>query len=417
LPDNGGGGMTTLHRDLPKPIFLEATLRKITECLAKELACPTQIAPGWSDYEWTVARAVAAIHGISPLLSRTLRWQGPAAWKQFLEEQRSHTQKRHARIDELLRLIDRMAREAGVAAVALKGVELHALGVYQAGDRPMADIDLLVRPQDAQITAKMLESMGYYQSRINWKERAFSPLDHQIPGELGEQCTNDISVELHERICEKLPWHITDITARIYPANAQPGLNGYPSKASLMTHLLLHSTGSMAFKTLRMLQLNDLAQLSSDMTEQDWDEVLQLRRLPVGLWWAFPPLLLAARYFPSRIPMRVLAALAENCSYRLKKVSERRTLYGVSLSYLWVDAFPGVEWAQTFREILGYAASRVWPDGKHVALRAHVAKSQPWSPQSQWPQLSQSRRILRWLTSRPMRPLTAHAVRAALAQV
>ena len=35
------------------------------------------------------------------------------------------------------------AQDAGVAIVPLKGAALHANGLYLAGDRPMADIDLL----------------------------------------------------------------------------------------------------------------------------------------------------------------------------------------------------------------------------------------------------------------------------------
>ena len=111
--------MATLNPETPTPKRLEATLRKITEGLAKELACPTPHAPDWSEFEWTVARAVAAMHGVSPVLLRTLRWQGPAGWMQFLTEQRDHTSKRHARIETVLELIDQRMRQAGVAATAL----------------------------------------------------------------------------------------------------------------------------------------------------------------------------------------------------------------------------------------------------------------------------------------------------------
>src|SRR5258708_38778288 len=198
--------MAIPDREIPEPVALDRTLRKITEVLALELACPTQAVPDWSDFEWIMARAVAAMHGVSPLLSRALRWQGPAVWTGFLEEQRAHTATRHLRIEDLLLRLDQRAREAGVAAVALKGVALHAFGVYQAGDRPMADVDLLVRPADAPRTAKMLESLGYAESFTTWKERAFTCGDEQEPAILGEHSTTGIKIELHERIGERLPW-------------------------------------------------------------------------------------------------------------------------------------------------------------------------------------------------------------------
>jgi hypothetical protein len=408
--------METFDRAIPKPPALEAILRRITEGLADELACPSDIAPDWSGFEWIVARAVAAMHGVSPLLSRTLRWRGPAGWVKFLEEQRAHTAGRHRRIEELLFLIDQRTNTAGVAAVALKGAALHAFGLYQAGDRPMSDIDLLVRPADAQATSRMLVSLGYYESCESWKERVFTPVDDHASGELGENSRNSVKIELHERICERLPLRIMDVSELVFPPRPQPGLNAYPSKASLMAHLLLHAAGSMAFQSLRLLHLHDIAGLSSRMTVEDWDAVLGSSERVGRLWWAFPPLQLTSRYFPSKVPVRVLEALAHDCPYLLEWTSRRRTLYDVSFSHLWVDAFPGIEWSQSIREMLAYAASRVLPNPKHLALRKHVAKTEAWVSQSQWPHLSQGRRILRWMTSRPARPLTMHAVRAALAQ-
>ena len=141
--------MTQHPHASPPPAVVQAALFKITETLAGELARPTDSTPDWSDFEWSIAKAVAAMHGVSPLLSTSLRWRGPAGWVNFLEEQRVHTANRHARIGELLRRLDQSTQEEGIAAMALKGAALHALGLYTAGERPMADLDLLVRPRDA----------------------------------------------------------------------------------------------------------------------------------------------------------------------------------------------------------------------------------------------------------------------------
>jgi Uncharacterised nucleotidyltransferase len=408
--------MTVLDREIPEPAALESILYKITEGLAKELVSPTQAAPDWSELEWIVARAVAAMHGVSPLLSRTLRWQGPTGWTGFLEEQRAHTATRHLRIDDLLARLDQRAREAGVAAVALKGVALHAIGVYQAGDRPMADVDLLVRPADVPRTARMLESLGYAESYRTWKECVFTRVDEQEPAALGEHSNNGIKIELHERICEKLPLRITDVSEHVFPPQPQSGLNAYPSKASLMIHLLLHAAGAMAFQSLRLLQLHDLARLSSHLTQEDWEAVLEAGERGERPWWAFPPLNLTSRYFPSTIPTAVLSALADDCPYLLKRFARHRTLCDVSYSRLWVDAFPGMAWSQSLREVLVYVATRVRPSANHIALREHTAKAEAWANRGQWSRLSQGRRILQWITSRPTRPVTMHAVRAALAQ-
>ncbi len=404
----------TQGRAVP-PMILHSMLRRITERLASELADPALVAPEWSDLEWVVARAVAAMHGVSPLLSRRLRWRGAAGWTEFLEQQRAHTSKRHARIDGLLQRVDHGAREAGVAAVALKGAALHAMGLYAAGDRPMADIDLLVRPKDVRAAGRLLETLGFRQTGESWKERLFTPVGGHRHGELGEHADNNVKIELHERICERLPWHITDVSELIFPLQPQPGLHGYPSKASMMLHLVLHAAGSMTIRGLRLLHLHDLAQLSSHMTEHNWDEMLAVRSRGRPLWWAFPPLILTSGYYPSLIPQHVLAVLAEDCPYLLKSAFRHRRVHEVSCSYLWVEAFPGIGWSRSIREMFEYAASRVRPDPGRVALREQVANTQACADRGQWGRLSQGRRILRWMSSPQPRPLTMHSVHAALA--
>ena len=280
----------------------------------------------------------------------------------------------------------------------------------------MADIDLLVRPRDAQRAARLLESLGYYEFLRSWKEQVFSPLEERSPGALGEHSNNAIKIALHERIGERLPWFVTDATDRIFPSHPQAGLNAYPTTASSMLHLLLHAAGSMTIRALRLLQLNDLALLSSRMTSTDWDLLLASGGPATGLWWAFPPLNMVARYYPSTVPARVLASVAEDCPYVLKRTMANRTLYDVSFSYPWVEAFPGIEWAQSIREVMGYAAARIRPNSKHVELRRKVAVNEAWATGNQWSELSQTRRILRWVSSRPTRTMTMHAVNAALAQ-
>jgi len=402
--------------EVPPPATLNLTLCEVTERLARELANPTQNAPDWSEYEWTMARAVAAMHGISPLLSRSLRWQGPSGWTRFLDEQRIHTAARHARVQTVLASIGHEAREAGIAVTPLKGAALHQLGLYAAGDRPMADIDLLVRPVDVQRMSALLVSSGFRQSGETWKERVFTVIEELTPAEFGEHANNSVKIELHERICEKLPWRMTDVSEFIYPLQPRPGLNAYPSNGALMRHLLLHAAGSMAFQGLRILQLHDIALLAARMSESDWNEIVTVSSRGVRLWWAFPPLQLMSRYYESRVPARVLAALRDDCSYFLRALTTRKSLIEVSYSYLWVKAFPGIEWSQSILEMLGYAASRVRPKAKHVAHRQRIAKTEAWAKQGPWSSMSQGRRILRWLVSRQTRPTTMHAISAAFTE-
>jgi hypothetical protein len=134
--------------DLPPLAKIAAALRKTTDVLARELAVPTNEPPLWTNFEWDIARAVAAMHGVSSLLVSGLHWEGPEAWQRFLREQRDHCLGRRAQISRLLEAIDSQARREGVALVALKGAALYAGKIYVAGERPMGDIDLLIRDDD-----------------------------------------------------------------------------------------------------------------------------------------------------------------------------------------------------------------------------------------------------------------------------
>jgi hypothetical protein len=400
--------------DIHEP--LQGTLRKITERLAGELAQPTLVAPDWSPIEWRLARAVAVMHCVSPLLSGSLRWEGPAQWRDFLAGQKAHVTARHRRIQELLHQIDARCREEGIAIVGLKGAALHSMGLYCAGERPMADVDLLVQPGDTTRTGQVLQSLGFRESFVNWRHGVFVPKVCTLHKDLGEHADNYLKVELHARIAEKLPLRITDVTDSVYPRTPHPGLNAYPSTAALMIHLLIHAAGSMTSRNLRLLHLHDIALVSSRMAGSDWDELLSQGRNMNRRWWALPPLQLTARYYPDVVPQDVLAALSHHCPWTLRHVVRHGRVSDVSLSYPWVEAFPGIAWSRSCAEIVEYIGGRIWPDKEWLRLRDMLVETEPAASETQWGRLSQRQRMLRWLTSRPLRVGTLHSVRMALAQ-
>jgi hypothetical protein len=356
------------------------------------------------------------MHGVSPLLCRALRWQGPAGWVRFLSEQSEHTANRHRRIQALLELIDDRARDNGISLVALKGAALHVIGLYEVGERPMADVDLLARPEDEQRTARMLEALGFHETYATWKHRVFDPVLYRAPAGFGEHSDNAIKIELHMRIREILPLRPAEVSRLVFPQQPRSGLNYYPSQAALLNHLLLHAAGAMVLRTVRLLHLHDISRLSARMTAADWEEFLMnAATQEAAAWWMFPPLALTARYYSS-IPQRVLAVTASACPWLLKEVCRRQTLSDVSQSRLWLSAFPGIEWAQSIGEMLAYASQRVVPSGETLAVRKVIARTQPGLADNTWANLSQGRRILRWMTQRPARPDTLFAVHSALAQ-
>jgi len=52
---------------------------------------------------------------------------------------------------------------------------------------------------------------------------------------------------LHTSLKERLPRAEVDVSRLIDSSKLLPGINGYPSRAALMTHLVLHAAGAMVF--------------------------------------------------------------------------------------------------------------------------------------------------------------------------
>lgn len=395
---------------------IQAALRETTEVLAAELAAPTDTTPDWTDFEWCIARAVAAIHGISPLLSRALRWRGPESWQCFLNEQREHTFQRHRRIAELIADIDTRATREGLAAVALKGVALHQIGLYQPGERPMSDIDLLVKSTDMQATARLLGSCGFHASYSTWKHWVFEPDAATDPVGFGEHAGNAIKIEVHTKVAERMPIVDRDVSALIFPSHPQAGLNPYPSIAALMTHLLLHAAGTLCFNGVRLLHLHDIALLSRRMTDRDWEEVFTAGGKR-ACWWLSPPLTLTSRYYPTAIPTHVVARAQSECSSLLRRIVQRQRLSDVSLSNLRIRAFPGLEWSHSLHEMYRCVLSRLRPDAETLGWRKVVTRTNPGLASFSWSGLPQWQRMILWVVRRPPRLETLSSVSAALANL
>jgi len=399
---------------LPPLGIIKSGLEHTTETLAAELARPSGETPGWTELEWQLATAVATAHGVAPLLSVYPRWQNPA-WSRFIDSQYEHVAQRHQRITSLLERIDADARAAGIALVALKGSALHALGIYSPGERPMADIDLLVSDADAERTGRLLEHLGYVQSFASWKHRVFKPVSGKPVFGLGEHRDTPVNIELHTRIQERLPIATVDITDRIYPSHPVPGINAYPSLGALMCHLLLHAAGNVCSRTLRLIHLNDISLLASRMVRSDW-HVLWNHDTGESPWWALPPLRLVWRYYDKAVPPALLYELELDCHALLRSVSRHQTLTQVSCSELWIHTWQGVEWTRSARELGHYVLQRLRPSKEAREEREDMIRTQLWLQGSPWVKSRQWLRIFAMLTRSVPRMDTLYVVRAALAQ-
>jgi hypothetical protein len=394
---------------LPPLKRIEAGLRRTTEAIAAELAHPGSATPAWDDLEWRLAMAAAVAHGVSPLLWKRSNWLDPY-WRRFLEDQHEHVAIRHSRITALLEQIDAAARGAGLAMTPLKGAALHVLGVYAAGDRPMADIDLLVREDDVDAATRLMQAIGHEPLFDSWRHRVFKPAAGTPPLVLGEHRDTPINIELHTRIRERLPISVIDITERILPRKPEPGLNPYPSRGALLAHLLLHAAGNICGRSLRLMHLHDIALLARSMRPEEWVFLWNAG----ACWWALPPLRMVARYYENTVPDAGLAGLARDCPPWLRMISRHQTLTKVSCSELWLHAFPGLEWSRSVGDAARHVTNRIKPSAEKKRERADMARTQLWLHDEDWVTATQRRRILTWLIRKVPRMDTMHVVRMAL---
>jgi hypothetical protein len=333
----------------------------------------------------------------------------------FLQGQWDQSIERHRHIAALLDAIDSQARREGLALLALKGAALYASGVYAGGERPMGDIDLLIRSSDAKGIARLLGNCGYDVAFSTSRHQVFKPRDGKVPtaDRLGEHADSPIKIEVHTAIAEHLPVKLVNITKFLLPPVPRPGLNVYPSTVSLMLHLLLHAAGNIRARALRLIQLHDIALLAARFLPSDWEELLAEGQ---GLWWAFAPLMLTVRYYQTIVPPSVFARLSAECPWLLCKLAGRHQLTDVSWSNIRIAAFPGVEWSRTPLEAFNFVSSRIWPSREARVELDLGAVEIPGSSTVPWYGISHGARILRWLFSSPPRVQTLMSVRAALAQ-
>jgi len=353
------------------------------------------------------------MQGITVLLANRLRWRGPSAWEAFLSRQSEQSVLREALLTRLLEGIDSATRDAGIPCVALKGSALRSLGLYAPGERPSGDIDLLVRKSDAAAVATALDSLGYVLLADVMRHATYVPRQLATPISLGEHAANTISIEVHTLVAEALPIRRVDITERLQPAHPAPGVNPYPSASALALHLLLHAAGNMKTHCLRQVQLHDIALLLGRFGAADWDALHEAARAG-DLWWAFPPLAMTVRYYDCHVPQPLLHDVRRSCPVILRRVSDRHELTDVSWSNLRISALPGIAWSHTPIEALRYAGSRVWPERDTLEEVRTAVELQPHLRIVPWYQVSQSKRIVRWLVSRPPRVQTLSSVAAAL---
>lgn len=282
------------------------------------------VAATWRDADVQAVQQLLFTQGLGPFLYDLIsNFRGaaplPAALQAWLHAEYLGNARRmevmHGEFADLLAGANRLS----IAVAPLKGLVL-SLRYYRAPAlRPMADLDLLVRPEDEPGMTEVLQAQGYRLTAGDPRaHRTFLKPDQRVVAWTQDHPDNPRPVELHTQLKRRL-WlerFSHDFTDYLWSESRESEFLGQrawlPSDEALLTDLAQHATRHALARSGRALHWLDLAQVAP-----------RIRRFaPPSADWTYPALRLAARAFPSAFEAFPFEALAERTSPRLRHLAE-----------------------------------------------------------------------------------------------
>lgn len=253
----------------PVHAFLLACVRSRRQPDALVLARDLAAAP---DFDWAALHEVARQELLLPLLCRTLQERDllprelEDAWRRLYAGSLQRNSLLLEQLDDVLARLHAI----GVAPILLKGAALVRTVYDDAGTRPMADVDLLLREADVPAALRELAVLGYA------ADEPFSYFGEVVAHKQGRLIAD---IDLHWNLIG-LPHYQKLIppdwlwqTARPVEAGEVHGLVLGPEAQIL--HLCAHMVVQHRSEEPRLLWLQDVAEvLHAVAGELDWEELL-----------------------------------------------------------------------------------------------------------------------------------------------
>jgi len=254
------------------------------ELLLRLLALPWASRPASAPLAEPEASAVARLalaQGLGPLLYGRLRGQDvfPPAAMSELRRAYYDNAGRSARLWHALETAIRALIQAGIPTLLLKGAALVPLVYHNPALRPMGDLDLLVRPADADAALATLAGLGYRPQQHEPAPRSIRTYENEIM--LGREGA-PAPLELHWGLFDS-PYYQSHLPMEWFWQTARPVCIGdivvqvLGPEAQLLHlcgHLLLHHSVEA-----RPLWLHDIAEVVACYQEGiDWPMLLEQAR-------------------------------------------------------------------------------------------------------------------------------------------
>jgi len=308
---------------------------------------------GWPTATRSALRHFLIVQGLAPRVADLVSAARAAAvpvgaedTARWLAEQLAHSRVRAARFGEDLTAVLDGATAAGIPVMPMKGAVLAFARYRDPALRPMADLDLLVRPADEPGLHDVLVRLGYrlLDDADRRRHRTYGRPGDRVVATDGVHPDNPRKVEVHTGLYRSV-WsdHAgLDLAPHLWSAGREATLLGrpavVPSDAALLFDVASHATSHLVRGTGRVLHWVDVAALAADVGALD-DAFAEL---------TYPVLALAARALADdRLSSRV-AGLAPAAGASLARLAARVPL----------DDRAGLNLRGVNHEHLGWWASR-----------------------------------------------------------
>ncbi len=261
--------------------------------------------------DWQAVLELAEQHGLGPLLHRHLR-AADADVPTDVQPQLAALHVRHRRANEVhLRALGEILdvfRTAGIEARVLKGPALMFLVYRDPALRPVSDLDILVRPAEADRAQELLATLGF---RAASADRVTREMRHHLPAAIRASDGIAVQVELHRDALARDGLASIELDAR-REAPVAFDLNGHAA-VTLGPHEMLwqiceHLVGTLP-RPLRLIWIADVIGVAETFGDRlDWTRIARDYSIVLNVLGLAQGLTPLPERVAAHVPPRVRAA-------------------------------------------------------------------------------------------------------------
>jgi putative nucleotidyltransferase-like protein len=324
--------------------------------------------------DWPRLTALAQHERAAPIALRHLRRLDPNAPDTALGDLRRLATIAVMQLLQLERLLhdalDRLA-EQQIEVMLLKGAGLAYTAYASFAERPMGDLDLLVRPAQAEPAWSLLQRHGWTWPASRWASERFTTHQHLPPLLQGTGGGAEFRLEIHgDLLAAGHPFRLTaaDVWARARRVRRDGRVFLVPQALDQLWYVCVHFAWSHEMQWGAWRAVRDVAAIAAH-GHIPWPEFVNLARESRAGTTCYWTLRLTNRFLGNVVPAEVLAELRPPGSEWWLQRVERHFVANLFPSS---DACPSL-----------LLARRLWAAGIRPGWSGH-GRARPWQVSERW---------------------------------